>query len=284
MSFVHRGQPLRLSLVAVGVAAAAALGQGVRDESRGSGAAARRHLLVLLSEALESFDRGSALLNTAPDDALAAFREARDKFQVVVDAGIENGRLYYNLGNAHLRLGEIGKSIADYRRAARLTPDDEQLKANLRFARSLRRDQIAVSGKRALLQTVFLWHYSLPLRTRLAAAVAVYGLFWLLLAVRVLAPRVRLGYVTLLCLVLWVGLGTSAAVDLPSQGALTEGVLTANDVVVRKGNGEGYDPQFKQPLHEGVEFKIVERRGGWIHIELDDGNRGWVRQHEVEVF
>jgi len=53
---------------------------------------------------------------------------------------------------------------------------------------------------------------------------------------------------------------------------------------VRKGNGEGYAPQFEQPLHEGVEFTILEQRGGWMHIELTDGNSGWVRQREVELF
>ena len=76
----------------------------------------------------------------------------------------------------------------------------------------------------------------------------------------------------------------SVAIELPSQSGLTEGVLVTNDVVVRKGNGEGYGPQFEQPLHEGVEFKVTELRDGWIHIELADGNQGWVREHELELF
>jgi SH3-like domain-containing protein len=55
-------------------------------------------------------------------------------------------------------------------------------------------------------------------------------------------------------------------------------------VVVRKGNGEGYDPQFEQPLHDGIEFRVIEQRGGWLRIELADGNQGWVRSREVELF
>lgn len=215
---------------------------------------------------------------------MLAFRQAHDKFQAVVDAGIENGQLYYNLGNTHLRLGEIGKAIADYRRALRLTPGDERLEANLRFARSLKRDHIAASGKRRLLQTMFFWHYSLPLRTRTIAAMIGYGLFWLLLAAGRLSPRVRAGYPALLCLALWMALAVSVAVCLPSQSGSTGGVLVASDVVVRKGNGEGYGPQFEQPLHEGVEFRVVELRGAWIRIELADGNQGWVREREVELF
>ncbi len=244
----------------------------------------RPQLILQLSEAIGAFDRGSASLKSAPDEALSAFQEARDKFQGVVAAGIENGQLYYNLGNTHVRLGEIGKAIADYRRAQRLIPNDERLKANLQFARSLRRDQIDASGKRAFLQTVFFWHYSLPLRTRATAAMAGYAVFWLLVGVWLLWRPERVGHAGLVCGVLWLALATSVAIGLPAQSRPTGGVLVANDVVVRMGNGPGYDPQFKEPLHEGVEFEIVEQRGGWLRIELADGNQGWVRDREAELF
>lgn len=237
-----------------------------------------------LRDALASFDRGSALLRTSPDEALTAFREARAGFQAVVDAGVENGWLYYNLGNTHLRLGDIGRAIAAYRRAERMMPDDQRVKANLQFARSLTRDYIEPSGRRALLQTVLFWHYSLGLRTRMVGAMVSYGVFWILLAAKALFPRQKLRYPLLACLVLWVPLTASVATDLSSRSGLTGGVLTTNDVVVRKGNGDSYEPQFKQPLHEGVEFEIVEQRGDWIHVEFVDGNRGWVRQREVELF
>jgi hypothetical protein len=237
-----------------------------------------------INEALAAFDQGSALLTSAPDEALSAFRKARDKFQTAVDAGIQNGRLYYNLGNTHLRLGEIGRAIASYRRAERLIPGDRRLAANLRFARSLRRDHITVAGEYALLRTVFFWHYSVPLRIRAAAAMVGYGLFWLLLIAHQLWPRVRVRHGALVCLALWVILLGSVVIDLRSHGAPTAGVLVADEVIVRKGNGESYGPQFEQPLHEGVEFRVVELRGTWVHIELADGNRGWVRADQLELF
>jgi len=246
--------------------------------------APQSQLVLQLSDALECFDRGSALLNEAPDEALAAFRRARDTFESVVDAGIENGLLYYNLGNTHLRLGEVGEAIADYRRAARLIPNDQRLQANLRFARSLRRNHIDPSGVRTFMQSVFFWHYYWSLRARGTVAMIGYGLFWLLLMARTQWPRINVRFPVLACLALWVLLGASVAMDLRSQSRPTEGVLVRNDVVVRKGNGEGYDPQFEQPLHEGVEFKLIEQRGGWLRIELADRNQGWVRSRDVELF
>ena len=259
----------------------------------------RRDLVRTVSDALSAFHSGTALLRSNPEQATAAFRQARDGFQTAVDAGIENGKLYYNLGNTHLRLGEVGEAIACYRRAQRLAPRDERLKANLRFARSLRRDRIEESGERALWHTVFAWHYALAWRTRFLGALGAYGAFWLLMIARTMllpragawgsdkgamSSRLRLGYPAAALLLFALALGASAAVDWSWNNEPTEGVLVAKNVVVRKGNGEGYDPQFAEPLHEGVEFTIVEQRGGWVHIELGNGQRGWIRADQSDLF
>ena len=249
-----------------------------------TGGTLRSQLLLELGDAIRSFNRGSALLKSAPEEALVAFRAAHDRFHAVAHAGIENGRLYYNLGNTHLRLGEIGAAIADYRRAKRLIPGDERLEANLRFARSLRLDNIADSGKRTLLRTLLFGHYSWPLHTRRNFALIAYSLFWLALAIRLISPNPLLRYMGVICLVGWVSLGASVAVELHARSHVNEGVLISSEVVVRKGDGEAYEPQFTEPLHQAVEFKVIEHRHGWIHIELPDGNRGWVRERDAELF
>ena len=79
-------------------------------------------------------------------------------------------------------------------------------------------------------------------------------------------------------------MGTSVAVDLHDRGRVTEGVLVSQEVIVRKGDGNAYEPQFNEPLHEGVEFKVTNRRRGWLHIELPDGNRGWINERDAETF
>jgi Tetratricopeptide repeat len=241
-------------------------------------------LKALLREALVAFDRGTQLLGAAPDEAYTEFASARDKFQAVIDSGVENGPLYYDLGNAHLRLGAIGKAIAAYRKAARLMPGDGRIESNLRFARSLRRDQIETSGERELVRTVFFWHYEIPMRRRLTMALTCFGLFWFVLTLRALVTRLRLRYSAMITLVSWMSLGTSVAIDWPRHHGFTEGVLVADDVIVRKGNGDGYAPQFQEALHEGVEFTLISDRGGWVNIELADGSTGWVRRREVELF
>ncbi len=240
-------------------------------------------LRALLRQGLDAYQQGVDLLHRSPDEALAAFRESRDRFLTVIDAGVENGKLYYNLGNAHLRLGDVGEAIACYRRAERLTPGDEQLQKNLHFARSLRRDKIQASAERTFVRNVFFLHHALPWRTRWTLALTAYGLFWVILLMRLRWRRSFLRTSAGVLLLGWVSFGISAAISWPREGVFREGVVIADEVIVRKGNGDSYDALLAQPLHEGVEFTVLSQRAGWVQIELPDGKRGWVREVDATL-
>ena len=240
---------------------------------------------TLLDEARRAFDHGAEIRQSNSAEAGAAFREAAVKFQIIADSGVCNGRLYYNLANACLESGRIGRAIANYRRAQRLMPEDGRVEHNLSYARTLRRDQIEAGGGEAFLRTLFFWHYDTSLRLRFTLAAAVYVLFWLLMTTRTFVGRWRWRwrYVLVPVLAIWLVLGCSAAVGMYQQATAMEGVLTAEDVIVRKGNGEGFEPQFKQALHEGIEFRMLERRNDWLLIELPDGKSGWIRAGQAEI-
>ena len=61
-----------------------------------------------------------------------------------------------------------------------------------------------------------------------------------------------------------------------------EGVVTAREVIARKGDADTYQPSFTEPLHSGTEFVLLEERSGWLHIELEDGSNCWIPAHAGE--
>lgn len=246
-------------------------------------ALSERERVGLFSEALDAFDEGSALRATDPSAAATAFNVAIARFSELIDSGVPSGKLYYNLANAQLQVGQLGQSIANYRRAEHLIPGNDRVEANLRFARSLCRNQIAPTGSRAAMETLFAWHYATPLGTRFYVGLAAYALFWAVLLARVYLPGIRWGYAGTALLLVWCTLGASVIVEETLQSDNQSGVMVADDVVVRKGNGESYDPQFNEPLHAGVEFEIVESRGEWLLIHLPDDNEGWIPARAAEV-
>lgn len=241
----------------------------------------------ILNQAQRAYDRATSLRHTQPIEAAHGFREAAESFQLLVDdgsaTGLANGNLYYNLGNAYFQAGRLGSAILNYRRAEKLIPRDGRLEHNLGVARSSRLDQIDVGAKRAILHTLFFWHYDFPIRWRYGLGITIYLLFWCALATRSIVRNFPWGYVLVPLLILWVSLGGSVLAEQSFESRRAEGVIIADQVIVRKGHGEGYEPQFEQPLHQGAEFTVVERVRDWLHIELSDGKTGWVRHSKAEL-
>lgn len=243
----------------------------------------RAQQIQILNQAQQSFEHGERLRGRQSEQAASAFTESAHKFQLLIDAGIRNGKLHYNLGNAWLEAGQLGPAILNYRRAQRLIPGDGALEANLNYARSLCANQIAPSGHKAFVQTLFFWHYQSSLRVRYWMAIATFAGFWTVMILRVYVRRVRWRYVLIPLGLITIVLAVSVAADFAAGTRHAEGVLVVDNVMVRKGNGEGFEPQFDQPLHQGVEFKLLERRNDWLRIELPDGQNGWVRTAQAEL-
>ena len=64
------------------------------------------------------------------------FQEAVDGCLKLIANGNKNGHIYYNLGNAYYRLGDLGKAILFFERARLLLPREDDLIFNLSHARN----------------------------------------------------------------------------------------------------------------------------------------------------
>lgn len=164
-----------------------------------------------------------------------------------------------------------------------MIPGDTRLAANLTYGSSLRKNQFEQPALGAVSRSLLFWHYQTPIRWRFVALLGVYALFWMLLMVRTFvrrgAWRFGLAPLALLGLILTASVGASRWHD----GRHQAGVIVADEVIVRKGNGEGYEPRFEQALSPGVEFDLLERRSGWLHIKLPDARDGWIRAADAET-
>jgi len=235
--------------------------------------------------AIRSFDEASKLGARDPTAARRLYEEARRGFQSLVDDGVENGRLYYDLGNTYVRLGQVGKAITCYRKAERLIPGDPQLNENLRFARSLRQDQISPPATAAALRSLFFLHFNTSQALRSRIGLIAFAAFWALMAVRLFigSRPASLVWATRGAAFLTVVLACSIAWDWYDARTMA-GVVTSENVVLRKGNGEAYEPRFDHRFSDGVEFVLTEPpRGEWLHIQLPDGKDGWIRRDQAEL-
>jgi tetratricopeptide (TPR) repeat protein len=201
--------------------------------------------------------------------------------RIVDDGGVRNGRLYYNIGNAWFRMGDLGRAILHYRRALLYTPNDPNLQQNLAYARSKRRDRVEPKAETRVLRTLFFWHYDLAARTRLMLFAVAFGAVWVLAARMLFRRGTALRWGCFVAVGLSVLLLGSLTIEAAVSSRTVAGVVLADEAVARKGDAETYQASFKEPLHAGTEFDVVEDRGEWLQVDLADGRRCWLPRQSV---
>ncbi|HVR30357.1 MAG TPA: SH3 domain-containing protein [Thermoanaerobaculia bacterium] len=224
---------------------------------------------------------GPAEMLSRANEAYVAtdFAAAIAGYRALLDAGHDHAMLHYNLGCAHLRSGDVGRAIASYRRAAAAAPRDQDVRANLAFARKNARDALQPAEPPAAMRTVFAWHYALAREELWAVAAALNLLLWSLLALRLWRPREWLGWAVAAVIVLLLACGGSLAVrDLAPRRVA---VVVPHQVEVRTGTRDDAVVRFE--LHAGSEVRVREERDGWLRVALPDGEQGWVQSGAVEV-
>lgn len=241
-------------------------------------------LMEHLESAERAFRRGVELDETDPSSAREQYERALLHYERLVrDDGVRNGRLYYNIGNTYFRLGDIGRAILNYERAARYMPRDENVRDNLEYARSRRIDRVEVEESERIFKTLFFLHYDVPLRIKLLIFTALFALVWVFAALRLFFRTPALRTLAIISTVVSAVFLLSIVVESVAASRNPEGVVTSREVIARKGDAETYQPSFTEPLHSGTEFVLIEERADWLHIELEDGSRCWIPARAGEL-
>jgi hypothetical protein len=216
--------------------------------------------------------------NAAYEDS--DYAAAAAGYQRLVREGFDDGRVQFNLGNALLRRGELGRAIAAYRRSQAARPRDEDVRANLDFARQSTKDAIAPPEPSEVLSTLFFWHFRLSHRELVFVLLAVNLVFWAVLGFGLIWPgRELIRWTSLTLLLVLLTLATSLFVHRFLDRPVA--VIVPQEVAAHTAPDETSVIRFK--LHAGTELRVQDERQGWVRVSLPDGQQGWVGEEWVEL-
>lgn len=227
----------------------------------------------------EAFARAEALYE---DERYA---EAAEVYEAIVEAGIEDPAVYYNLGNAHFKAESIGRAVLSWERARRLAPGDPDVRANLDFVNGLvtggEDDTPLPLGVRWAVEG-----YRRVTPDALAGLVSVLAILSGALVTYLLTPAsgmARRRAVTALVASASLTLltGSLLAAKASAAASRVEAIVLADNAYVRSGPGE-QNPRLAE-VHEGLKLTVVSERGAWYQVRLADGLTGWVHGAEVET-
>ena len=215
------------------------------------------------------------------DAANAAYAEGRYEeaaagYEALL-AEAPDATLYYNLGNARFKQGELAQAILNYERALRLRPNYKDAQYNLEFAQSRITDNIVE-------QDFFLSAWSRAVRNSLSehtwlvlsVCLFILALVGLLLFLLGREPWMRktsfhIAWIALLFSLI-SGLNASSLHKrdtLRNEAIITQGVVNAKSSPDRSGTD-------LFTLHEGTKVTIRETLGEWTNVAVGQ-NVGWIR-------
>lgn len=224
---------------------------------------------VACASEVPSFDEANRLYEQA------RYRDAAEAYSRLIAAGTNSAALWYNLGNARFKAGQVGDAIAAYRQAERVTPRDPDVRANLEFARR----QVAGPA----LRPNWLQRRLAALTTNewtLLALLPAWGWFALLIC-RQLRPAWKQSLRTATWLSGLAALVAGGALGLVLQDRLSERMVVVNtrDTVVRAGPFEESPSSFS--ASDGAEFALLDTKDEWYQISDGTKPLGWLKTNAV---
>jgi len=245
---------------------------------------ATRLLLMLLLAIVTGASARAATVSSAFDDAnklyeQGRFADAAAAYEKILQTGQTSAAVYFNLGNAWFKSGQLGRAILNYRLAEQLAPRDPDIRANLHFARN------NVSGGATRPADRWRrWTGRLTLNEWTALATGALWVWFVLLALGHLRPALRKslrGYTAT------AGAATGLlAVGLALAGydrlVVRRAIVVTRESVVRYGPLE--ESQSSYTARDGAELTVGDQKNGWIEVTDAAGRKGWLRRDQVRLF
>ncbi|MDD4872753.1 MAG: BatD family protein [Kiritimatiellae bacterium] len=187
--------------------------------------------------------------SSSPED----FAAAAAVYRKLIDVGVRNGVVFYNLGTALLKARQYDDALRALQRAERYSGSNEDIRHNmfLAIAGKEKNPNVSLPWYRVPL----FWHYSLSISNRIALATCAFAVFWLALTIRALGSTRTYRPLMSVALILLIVLASSVVTSLqqeekdsrsyphiifdPRQYTHTEQGGTTNTLPV---SGEGWKP------------------------------------------
>lgn len=213
------------------------------------------------------------------------FVQAIELYNNILENDVESAELYYNLGNAYYKTGNINNAILFYEKALVLSPGDEDIKFNLRIV-----NQYVVDNIEELPQPFFIrWRESVinlfTVDTWSVISLILFVVFLIFLGFFFFGKTTaikRLSFFAGIVAVIFSIFSLSFAYNHKNKlENRNYAIIFCPRVTVKSSPSETGTDLFL--IHEGLKVEIIDNLDNWIEIRLADGNQGWMENSCIEI-
>jgi len=239
-------------------------------------------ILPLLSFSADNttalFEKGNASY------AKAQYKDALAAYQQVLGQGYQSSAIYYNMGNAAYRNGDIPAALLYYEKAHKLNPGDEDINVNIRFANAKTTDKIDESPEFFVTKwwRGFILGFSVNMLALLSIVLFLGGSALLILYFFTNSVAIKKASFYAALGLFLIGLAPIfiAASQVNYFDGHKQAIIFSSTVNVKGGPAEQSVTVFV--LHEGTKVNVLDNVHGWLKIKLVNGNQGWMKATDVK--
>jgi len=234
-------------------------------------------LLMIAPVTMAKSDQEAELFNRANDYYSSKdYQKALELYVELTERGINNPDLYYNLGNTYYKLNQIGYAIFSYERALLLKPFNRDTRENLEYIRRSMKERVLPLYTDGFFRTLRVASSYIRPRFITIIEILFFTMLILFLYLYLFIPlrRNSLKKYIFLFAVLFVLFGVANFSYHDYEEKHPKGIIVIQEIPVL--NAPIAESEILYPLYEGTKVKLLETRGEWLRITLEDGREGWI--------
>lgn len=259
--------------------------ESILSSIKNSRTMANNRILFLLSVLLFSLSINA----TTKLDADNAYEKGNYKQSIIAYKELlKNGaspEIFFNMGNAYYRTGNIPYAILNYKRAYQLSPGDADIRFNLELARTKTIDKILVEPDIFVIR----WYKSL-VNLFSANQWGIISIFCLSFTIVLVLCFLFSNVIIIRKIGFFAGISTfilfavAILFAFQQKSAIehkNEAVVISPSIKIRKTPSMSAETLFV--IHKGTEVNIIDKTiPTWRQIQLGDGRQGWLATNQIE--
>ena len=214
------------------------------------------------------------------------YEKAVDLYEAILNTGLENSDIEYNLGNAYFRLGKFGIARLHYERAEKLSPKEPDVLNNIRLIESrflkntLQEENFSTIDR-------FLWDIVtiVPKQFLIWIIIISYVLLNLIYTLNIFKPAMlhsAIKWSVAIVLILLCTLSFSLVITSEVlESSDSYAIVVVNDADVASEPSESAVGRFPAP--ESMKVIILKDREDWYEIMLPNGSKGWIQKDSIAI-
>jgi len=237
--------------------------------------------LPLFSRADENstlFDEGNAAF------AKGQYQQASEDYQKIVDGGYQSAAVFFNLGNAYYRLGDLPSSLLYYEKAHKLAPGDDDINFNIHFANARTTDKLEQVPEFFVTKwwnSVILF-FSVSTLSVLSVLFVIggFGLLILYLFTNTFIVKRSSFYTGIVVILAGLAFVFMASQQENYFNSHHQAIIFSSSVTAKSTPDANGKPLFV--VHEGTKVDVLRKTDNALEVQLPNGNAGWIELSDAK--